>query len=229
MIPDWPIDEGELSGEWTTLAALAFGQFDVAEDYFKRAAASEPGLDRRAQGAYFTGAISFYLATALAWNVLRDQPLPSLSMNHFGIQSDGGRYLRFRYAPAEATDASVGAIMQNVLAPIVPRIKEATRLSDAAQWRLIADSIASAFLYVGRHLDCEARGMEIGLAQVRDPAFKFFNGHTGYLDVDGACYLKRGGCCRYYTADTGSYCATCILRPPEEQISEIRRRHLVPH
>lgn len=226
MIDDWPIDEGELTQpEWTTLATLAFGQFDVAEAYFATAAASEPGLDRRAQGAYFIGGLSFYLVSALAWAALHDRPLPGLTMNHFGIMPDGENYLKFRYTPAEPTDATAGTIVQNVLAPIVPRIKEATRLSDAAQWRIIADNVASGFLYVGKHLDREQRGVELGLELVRDPTYRFFNGHTGYYDVDGQCFLKRGGCCRYYTADAGSYCATCILRPPEEHIPEIRRRY----
>jgi hypothetical protein len=226
MIDGWPIDEGELGAEWTTLATLAFGQFDVAEAYFATAAAGEPGLDRRAQGAYFLGGLSFYLSSALAWHVLRDQPVPALTMNQFGIMSDGANYLKFRYTNVAATDASPGAIVQNVLAPIVPRIKEATRLSDAAQWRIVADNLASGFLYVAKHLGCEARGVEIGRALVRDPAYRFFNGHTDYYDVDGQCFLKRGGCCRYYTADAGSYCATCILRPPAEHIPEIRRRYL---
>lgn len=225
MIPGWPIDEGELTGEWTTLATLAFGQFDVAEEYFANAAKSEPGLDRRAQGAYFLGGLSFYLTSALAWHVLRDRPLPALSMNQFGIMPDGAGYLKFRHAPAAAADVGAGTIVQNVLMPIVPRIKEATRLSDAAQWRIIADNVASGFLYVGKHLGCEARGVEIGRELVRNPDHRFFNGHTDYYNVDGQCFLKRGGCCRYYTADRGSYCATCILRPPEQHIPEIRRRY----
>lgn len=226
MIDGWPIDAGELGPEWTTLATLAFGQFDVAEDYFTRAEASQPGLDRRAQGAYFLGGLSFYLSSALAWHQLRDQPLPALTMNHFGLMSDGGSYLRFRYRAEDRGDAGAGTIVQNVLSPIVPQIKAATRLSDAAQWRIIADNVASGFLYVGKHLGCEARGVAIGKALVRDPAHRFFNGHTGYYEVDGQCFLKRGGCCRYYTADAGSYCATCILRPPEQHIDEIRRRYL---
>ena len=185
MIPGWPIDEGELTGEWTTLATLAFGQFDVAEKYLANAAASEPGLDRRGQGAYFIGGLSFYLSSTLAWLALQDRPLPGLTMNEFGIQPDGKGYLRFRAAPAAPTDATAGTIVQNVLAPIVPRIKEATRLSDAAQWRIVADNIASGFLYVGKHLGLEARGVAMGLELVRDPTYRFFNGHTGYYDVDG--------------------------------------------
>jgi hypothetical protein len=228
MIPGWPIDEGDLTSEWTTLATLAFGRFDVAEEYFANAAASEPGLDRRGQGAYFIGGLSFYLSSALAWSALHDRPLPGLTMNEFGIQSDGKGYLRFRAAPAAPTDATAGTIVQNVLAPIVPRIKETTRLSDAAQWRIVADNIASGFLYVGKHLGLEARGVAIGLELVRDPTYRFFNGHTGYYDVDGQCFLKRGGCCRYYTSERGSYCATCILRPPAEHIPEIRRRYDLP-
>jgi len=89
-------------------------------------------------------------------------------------------------------------------------------------------TLESGFLYVGKHLGLEARGVAIGLELVRDPTYRFFNGHTGYYDVDGQCFLKRGGCCRYYTSERGSYCATCILRPPTEHIPEIRRRYDLP-
>ncbi len=73
----------------------------------------------------------------------------------------------------------------------------------------------------GARFDVAERAMEI----VRDPRFKPFNGHTGYHRWSPSeVYLKRGGCCRYYTCEAGSYCATCVLRPPEEQLRELMAR-----
>ncbi len=227
MIEGWPIDEGEFGAEWTTLAALAADRFDVAEAYFDMAARLEPGLDRRGQGAYFIGGIAFYVAVTLAWSVLRDRPVPALTPEGFAITPNTGGWLRYRAAAdMPAGGESVGRVIEASLAPLLPRIKAATGLGEPAQWRTIADNVASGFLYIGRHLGCEARGEALGLELVRDPEFRFFNGHTGFYHVDGQCFLKRGGCCRYFTADAGDYCATCILRPPAEHVGELRRRYI---
>jgi hypothetical protein len=52
------------------------------------------------------------------------------------------------------------------------------------------------------------------------------NAETGFhiLPAAGAtrAFLKRGGCCRYYTADNAAYCTTCVLRRPEEQVERLQ-------
>jgi hypothetical protein len=225
LVEGWPIEEAPLGDGWASVAALATDRFDMAEEYFAAAVASEPGLDRRGQGAYFMGGVSFYFAFALAFAVLRDKPLPNLTPHSFGIQRDGN-LLNYRIAPGSGmSPVRAGALIEEAHAPLIARVREATRLSDAAQWRIIADGIASAFLYAGQHLEREAQGRKLGLEIVRDPTYRFFNGHTDYIEVEGKCFLKRGGCCRYYTADAGSFCATCILRPADEHAGEIRRRY----
>ncbi len=227
MIPGWPIEEGAAERGWVSLAALAGARFDFAQAYFDAAAAFEPGLDRRGQGAYFLGSLAYYYGFALAWPVLHDRGTPDLSGEHLVMKLGAPNLdLRYRVVPgAGPATAPMGAMIEAVFTPLIARIKDATRLGEPAQWRLVADGIAGSFIAVGAHLDCLARAQEIGLGLVRDPTYRFFNGHTGYYDIDGQCFLKRGGCCRFYTAERGSYCATCILRPPHEHVDEIRRRY----
>ena len=223
LVEGWPIEEAPLGDGWASVAALATDRFDMAEEYFAAAVASEPGLDRRGQGAYFMGGVSFYFAFALAFAVLRDKPLPNLTPPGFGIQRDGN-LLNYRIAPGSGTSpVRAGALIEEAHAPLIARVREATRLSDAAQWRIIADGIASAFLYAGQHLEREAQGRKLGLEIVRDPTYRFFNGHTDYIEVEGRCFLKRGGCCRYYTADNAEYCTTCVLRRESDQVARLEK------
>jgi hypothetical protein len=226
VIPGWPIEEGAQEAGWVSLAALSGDRFDVAEAYFDAAAIYEPGIDRRGQGAYFIGSVSYYYAFALAWSVLHGRGVPAFTADHLVMQLREGIDLRYRVLAAPAGDGAVGALVETALSPLVARIREATRLSEPAQWRLVADGVAGAFIAIGQHLGKLEEARAAGLALVRDPEWRFFNGHTDYYDVEGKCFLKRGGCCRYYTADAGSYCATCLLRPPEQHIDEIRRRYI---
>ena len=88
------------------------------------------------------------------------------------------------------------------------------RMSDAKSY--------SAPVAIGGVMEAAAVGE---VMESRDPRFKPFNGHTGYHRLSPSeVYLKRGGCCRYYTCEAGSYCATCVLRPPEEQLRELMAR-----
>ena len=79
---------------------------------------------------------------------------------------------------------------------------------------------------VGPAIGCagEARAQALSIVQGGGP---LSNPQTGYhrLMVGGQeqFYLKRGGCCRWYTADEGSYCATCVMREPEEQMRELMK------
>jgi hypothetical protein len=221
-----PVDVGPLTSEWITLEQLAGDRFDVAEAYFAAAVAGTPGLDRRGQGAYFIGTVAYYLAEALVRPVLTGGAAPALNARNFAVSPAGadGMDLRYRVsADAGPTEQPIGEIVERAIAGLVNRVKAETRLAEPAQWRLVADGIASATLYLGEERGCRAEGQALGLAVVRDPRFKPFNGLTGYVEVDGHAFLKRGGCCRYYTADEGSYCATCILRDPDEQIVELKR------
>lgn len=229
MIAGLPLDHGSLQEGWVTLAALAEERFDLAEAYFAAAEQGDPGLDRRGQGAYFVGSISYYLAALVADAVLARGNVPDVSTHNFAVAPDGDAAMQLRYRfgdDAGATDRPIGEVMEATMMPLIARVKTETRLSDPAQWRLVADSIAGAFLLVGAALGRSAEAQSLAMGVVRDPRFKPFNGHTGYHHLsETQVFLRRGGCCRYYTCDAGSYCATCILRPPEDQLRELRARY----
>jgi hypothetical protein len=116
-------------------------------------------------------------------------------------------------------------VLEAVLSPLVLRIRAETRLAERAQWRLVADGVASAFQEVGRELGCDALARQRALAAIGRG--RMANPQTGYhrLEVEGEerHFLKRGGCCRWYTADNAEYCATCVLRRPEEQVAELMK------
>ena len=227
MIPGWPIETGPHDDpSWVDLESLATDRFAIAEACFTATAASQPGLDRRGQGAFFIGGVAYYFSFALAWQHLTTGVLPALTARHLAVRPGPDRTLLYRVRPAEAGAIAAGPLIEAALAPLIAQVKLATRLSDPAQWRLVADGIVGGYIAVGQHLGQIEAAWATALALVRDPRWRFFNGHTDVYEIDGQCFLKRGGCCRYYTADAGSYCATCILRPPDQHIGEIRRRYL---
>jgi ferric iron reductase protein FhuF len=128
--------------------------------------------------------------------------------------------------------------LEAALVPIVERMKVETRLSPAAQWRCAADSFASAFLSVGRALGAERRMRDEALSVINHPCLQMANPQTGYRDVSIRCadgrevtqaFLKRGGCCRYYTADDAEYCTTCVLRRESEQVARLETYMRVVH
>lgn len=127
--------------------------------------------------------------------------------------------------------------IEAVIAPFIERQVRETALGHAAQFRLGADSIASGFQYSGRALDCEPRAREDALAVIRSEGSKFRNPQTHFAEIalcDPAhpeivliseTFRMRGGCCRYYTAEGGEYCSTCVLRKPEDR-EDILRNYL---
>ena len=159
--------------------------------------------------------------------------VPDLSLVAVALEA---RELKFRIPETvslEAADAlSMARRLEAVLEPLVARVKTETRLAPAAQWRCAADSFASAFLYTERYLDAETRMRDEAASIINHPCLHMANPQTRYRDVSIHCadgrdvtqtFLKCGGCCRYYTADGGEYCITCVLRSENEQIARLEK------
>lgn len=120
------------------------------------------------------------------------------------------------------------------LAPVIAVLTKRTGLSSGAQWRLAADSLAGAFLEIGRAIGDEARGMAEALAIVKRRGSRLFSEELCYEEisaVDPASgaqlsrqYRIRCGCCLYFQTEGGSFCDTCVLLEPDD-----RRARLAAH
>jgi hypothetical protein len=113
--------------------------------------------------------------------------------------------------------------------PIIARLRAITGLSEQAQWRLVADMAAGAFLKTAKDLGDAAKGMALGRLLVRGERSKLTNKQVDYINVtlldappEEDWFLNRGGCCRWYTTqDPVDYCATCVLLKPEEKQTKL--------
>lgn len=115
------------------------------------------------------------------------------------------------------------------LAPLIDRLKDRTRLSRRAQWRLAGDAVTASFLDAAEATGHKALGQREGLAFVRAPASPMNNPQVGYITrsvsrTDAAdphtiqrTFRARGGCCRFYTLPQGECCTMCVLRDAGER------------
>lgn len=109
--------------------------------------------------------------------------------------------------------------------PIIAKLRAITGLSEQAQWRLVADMAAGAFLKTAKDLGDAVKGMALGRLLVRGERSKLTNKQVDYINVtlhddhpQEDWFLSRGGCCRWYTTqDPVDYCATCVLLKPEQK------------
>lgn len=116
-------------------------------------------------------------------------------------------------------------ILLSVFDPVIAQLRQITGLSEQAQWRLVADMAASAFLRTAKTLGDPQKGMALGRLLVRGERSKLTNKQVDYIDVilqddpsEEDWFLSRGGCCRWYTTqDPVDYCATCVLLSPEQK------------
>lgn len=226
------VDCGPLDG-WAPLAALSGDRFDIAETYFAGWQAFYPGLDRRAGAAFFIGGVAYALTSLMVALRLAMGGVPGL--NGVAVTLEG-REIKYRIAEdvtlEPADPLAMARRLETVLEPIVSRMKAETRLSPAAQWRCAADSFAAAFLNTGRALGAETRMRVEAQSVINHPCLMMANPQTGYRDVSIRCadgrdvtqtFLRRGGCCRYYTAHGAEYCATCVLRPESQQVERLEK------
>ena len=204
-----------------------------------------PGLDARAQAAYLIGVVAYRLTAMMV--TLRSAGLAPRSLSAGDIlfrfepyrwESDGETgddyHFLLRLAPAllgeagsaMSVEAMRGALV-TLLEPLVLRLLAKTELPKSALWRQAADGVASGFLYTGRNLGFEAQAMVDGEVLLRTPGSPLTNKQSGFAsytvsdETHGVTLTRtfrtRGGCCRYYTCDGGSYCTTCVLRPAAER------------
>ncbi|WP_108126194.1 (2Fe-2S)-binding protein [Saccharospirillum mangrovi] len=168
---------------------------------------------------------------AIDWRFLSEQ----FWTDQHGELPHGG----FGVASAQALRAQLNAQLEVMFEPLIARLKSISKLSQGAQWRIVADSLAGAFLSTGQAINLEAQACAEADALIADPLAAIHNSKTGFVEIAvdhpskpgqpiRRTYRARGGCCRYYTADSGHLCATCVLIKPDER-DERLRNHLRHH
>lgn len=241
-------DVGPINEHWVPFSALGDLPAAGLESVLALQARNYPGLDRRGQAAFVLGALSYNLVLALAMLHLSDAPWPALDSPNIAVRL--GPDPEDAHAPPlllrineEAPLTSLTAdqhlqhvpeCLQALLEPFVSRLRAGTRLSFAAQWRLVGDSLAGGLLFAGKQLNQVSRATADARAMLAEGRSLLSNPQVGYHVVEiekqngvhCETFLSRGGCCRYYTADAGGICATCVLRDPGDQWQRLQA-HLI--
>lgn len=203
----------------------------------------EPGGDAKLAAAYLMGIASWSICEGLVGLAMRGLWLAAARPDavrltqrfvHWEEDGDKGVSLAFDLEIDSEHTAFVDIVacagfattLEEVHAPLVDALYAASGLSRAALWRLVADSLAAAFLEHGRHLDRVDQAMAYARTILRDRSTKLANRQTDFEWITlpenpdtGRWMRLRGGCCRYYTAPRGNadYCTTCVLRDAESR------------
>jgi hypothetical protein len=116
------------------------------------------------------------------------------------------------------------------LRPVIAELKRRTGFSDAAQWRLAADSLAGAFLELGRALGREADAIEMALDLVSRDGSPLLSPDLRFETIEATIddrrvrrtFRLRGGCCLFYRTRDGRMCDSCVLLDRESQRARLR-------
>jgi hypothetical protein len=143
----------------------------------------------------------------------------------WGPVEGGHEYVRYPIS-LEVGDgpANHRETIEQIFEPIVASTMLSSGLSSGALWRLVADNVASGFLWAGKPLGQVERAMDMANAILAEGRLN--NGKTGFVQVTAGTasdwYLVRGGCCRYYTTGSATrddYCTSCVMRKRDDQIA----------
>ncbi|MBU2864412.1 (2Fe-2S)-binding protein [Reinekea forsetii] len=199
-----------------------------------------PGLDKKGQASFSVQLLTYQLASILAQAVLSEKLQLNISVNdvQLSLNNKSGDQLQNGLPTLHLIEPSVNAQTMSIkplaahfyititqfVEPLIDKQRIAMRLSVGAQWRLVADAIASACLAAGQlHSKSEQAILLFKMMQKINES-KIANPHTSIIKLSQKIdryFVSRGGCCRYYTAVGGDYCAGCIHRTMDNQIERI--------
>ncbi|MCV9999911.1 ferric iron reductase [Pararhizobium sp. YC-54] len=214
-------------------------------DYQNRFAA---GMDDRVRGAHLISFYSHHLSIAAAAVYLRTGLIPDLRPDRLAMRfepfvQDGlvssetgpsdARRLHFRFGRSlhrHDRASLLHDVFVEGFMPVIGVLQARTSLSPVAQWRLVADGIAGAFLEVGAALDEEERAMTAALAIINRTGSPFFSEAARYTKISAVCkgvpternFRLRGGCCLYYRTEGGDFCDVCVLLDGQTQKDRLR-------
>jgi hypothetical protein len=113
--------------------------------------------------------------------------------------------------------------------PFVAVLHARSRLSRSALWRLVADSLAAVFLDAGQRCRCKETALAEAAAILKAEGSPLNNRQLHFFDITlcagddperillSRTFRSRGGCCRFYTAEGGRLCSTCVLKDQAER------------
>ncbi|WP_283999247.1 IucA/IucC family C-terminal-domain containing protein [Sinorhizobium sp. 8-89] len=202
------------------------------------------GMDNKVRAAHLIALYSHQLSLAAAAIYLCGSLIPDvkhLRFEHYARPLEAGvvEAGRFRFCMTlkevagcvpDDPDELFHDLFVAHLKPIIALLKWRCGLSARAQWRLAADSMAGAFLEVGRRRGMEAEAIAQALAIVKRVGSPLSSEALCYEKIEAAVgekgftrtYRMRGGCCLYYRTDGGSYCDSCVLLEPETRRERLR-------
>ncbi|HZY67141.1 MAG TPA: hypothetical protein VFE52_01050 [Devosia sp.] len=200
------------------------------ESWLDTQAIAAEGMDRKAAAAYMVGGMAWSVCIWMAAFALTgERPIRRVAIGQerywYGSPETGHEYVRYPIS-VEVGDGPPNhrETIERMFEPIVAATMLASGLSAGALWRLVADNVASGFLWAGKPLGQVERA--IAMANEIIAEGRLHNGKTGFLQVTAGdardWFLVRGGCCRYYTtsgATRDDYCTSCVMRKREDQIA----------
>lgn len=215
-------------------------------DYQNRFAA---GMDDRVRGAHLISLYSHHLSIATAAVYLRTGLVADLHPDRLAFRfepvvgqgnvppagsypSDVSRF-HFCFQSLARSDDEVPALhdgfVESVL-PVIGLLQDRTGLSPVAQWRLVADGIAGAFLEVGAALGEEHRAMAAASAILSRVGSPLFSEAAHYTRIGAVwngipverVFRLRSGCCLYYRTEGGDFCDVCVLLDDETKTDRLR-------
>lgn len=215
-----------------------------------------PGADRKLAAAYMMGRMAWSLALPLAglalagaWMTRVTPPAAALAVRLIPWEEDGkagvapvadflldSEQSEFSDLARDEAILPFRIALETLFLPLVTALHTYSSLPISALWRLAGDSLSAGFLHAGKQAACVDHAMGIALPMLREKSSPLHSRQTGFVNIciperpDISEWFRiRGGCCRYYTAEGGEYCTTCVLRDAESRDKRLtdylRRTH----
>ena len=227
---DLPAALAGLRGDMVTPAAFA-ADIPRIEAWLETQCIAAEGMDKKAAAAYMVGGMAWSVCIWMAaFELTGNKPIRRVAIGQerywWGAPEGGHEYVRYPISVEVGEGAANHReTLEQIFEPIVASTMLASGLSSGALWRLVADNVASGFLWAGKPLGQVERAMQIA-NDILAREGRLNNGKTGFVKVTAgdACdwFLVRGGCCRYFTTagvSRDDYCTSCVMRQRDDQIA----------